>query len=51
MEKGNVVELYLNNVWRPNLSITGADGLSPIAIAGNVLRPVTSVRASMRLCP
>jgi hypothetical protein len=33
------------------LAITGADGLPPIATAGNVLRPKTSVRCSLRLCP
>ena len=43
--------MYLNNVWNPNLSVTGADGLPPIAQAGNVLRPSTEVRLSMRLSP
>jgi acetylornithine deacetylase/succinyl-diaminopimelate desuccinylase-like protein len=44
-------EMYLNNTWRANLSITGADGLPPIAMAGNVVRASTSVRLSMRLPP
>jgi len=44
-------ELYLNSCWKPNLSITGADGLPAIAGAGNVLRPKTVVRLSMRLGP
>jgi acetylornithine deacetylase/succinyl-diaminopimelate desuccinylase-like protein len=44
-------EMYLNNQWRANLSITGADGLPPIAMAGNVVRSSTSVRLSMRLPP
>lgn len=43
--------MYLNNVWRPNLSITGADGLPPIQSAGNVLRASTTLRCSMRLTP
>ncbi len=43
--------MYLNNVWRPNLSITGIDGIPSIALAGNVLRSHTSVRLSMRLPP
>ena len=47
----DLVNLYLNNVWRPNLSISGASGLPQIESAGNVLRPSTSVRCSMRLCP
>lgn len=51
VEQDNVSELYLNNVWRPNLSITGAEGLPPIVAAGNVLRPSTTIRCSMRLCP
>jgi acetylornithine deacetylase/succinyl-diaminopimelate desuccinylase-like protein len=44
-------EMYLNNQWRANLSITGADGLPPIAMAGNAVRASTSVRLSMRLPP
>ncbi len=43
--------MYLNNVWRPNLAITGIDGIPSISNAGNVLRPYTSVRLSMRLPP
>lgn len=33
------------------MSITGADGLPPVAMAGNAVRPSTSVRISMRLSP
>jgi len=33
------------------MSITGADGLPPIQMAGNAVRPSTSVRISMRLPP
>lgn len=47
----DIPDMYLRNVWYPNLSITGADGLPPIAQAGNVVRASTSVRLSMRLCP
>jgi len=47
----NIPEMYLNKTWRPNLSVTGAEGLPPIASAGNVLRPKTTLRCSMRLCP
>jgi hypothetical protein len=39
VKQDNVEELYLNKTWKPNLSVTGADGLPPVAIAGNVLRP------------
>jgi len=51
MDQDNLEELYLNNAWRPQMAITGADGLPPIAMAGNVTRPKTSVRVSMRLPP
>jgi acetylornithine deacetylase/succinyl-diaminopimelate desuccinylase-like protein len=45
------VDAVLNRSWRPALSVTGADGLPPIASAGNVLRPQTSLKLSLRLPP
>jgi acetylornithine deacetylase/succinyl-diaminopimelate desuccinylase-like protein len=45
------VELMLNRTWRPALAVTGAEGLPPIASAGNVLRPYTSIKLSMRTPP
>lgn len=33
------------------MSIVGADGLPPTSMAGNVLRPMTTVKISMRLPP
>lgn len=44
-------EALLNRTWRPALSITGADGLPPVGSAGNVLRPSTSLKLSLRLPP
>ena len=44
-------EALLNRTWRPALSVTGADGLPAIANAGNVLRPQTSLKLSLRLPP
>jgi len=44
-------EAVLNRTWRPALSVVGADGLPPIASAGNVLRPTTSLKLSLRLPP
>jgi acetylornithine deacetylase/succinyl-diaminopimelate desuccinylase-like protein len=44
-------ELVLNRTWRPALSITGADGLPALGNAGNVLRPTTAVKISLRLPP
>jgi acetylornithine deacetylase/succinyl-diaminopimelate desuccinylase-like protein len=47
----NTMELILNRTWRPALAITGADGLPPLKDAGNVLRPKTAVRVSLRVPP
>jgi acetylornithine deacetylase/succinyl-diaminopimelate desuccinylase-like protein len=47
----DVVELILNRTWRPALSIIGVDGMPPLASAGNVLRPHTAVKLSMRIPP
>lgn len=48
---GSGAEALLNRTWRPALSVIGADGLPPIADAGNVLRPTTSLKLSLRLPP
>ena len=45
------VELILNRTWRAALAITGADGLPPLESAGNVQRPYTSFKLSLRLPP
>ncbi len=47
----DVVELILNRTWRPALAVTGVDGMPPLAAAGNVLRPHTAVKLSMRIPP
>jgi acetylornithine deacetylase/succinyl-diaminopimelate desuccinylase-like protein len=47
----NVVELILNRTWRPGLAITGADGWPAIGSAGNVLRPFTRLKLSLRIPP
>jgi len=47
----DAAELILNRTWRPALSITGADGLPALANAGNVLRPSSSVKISLRIPP
>lgn len=44
-------QLILNRTWRPALTVTGADGFPPISNAGNVMRPVTAFKLSMRLPP
>jgi acetylornithine deacetylase/succinyl-diaminopimelate desuccinylase-like protein len=47
----NPTELILNRTWRPTLSVIGADGLPALADAGNVLRPRSAVKLSLRLPP
>ncbi|UQA56327.1 M20 family metallopeptidase [Polyangium aurulentum] len=47
----DVKELLLNRTWRPALSVTGAEGLPPPPNAGNVLRPFTKLKLSMRIPP
>ena len=45
------VEALLARTWRPTLSVTGAEGLPELGSAGNVLRPYTSFKLSLRLPP
>ena len=47
----DLAELVLNRTWRPALSVTGIGGMPPLDSAGNVLRPETSVKLSLRLPP
>lgn len=45
------IEMVLNRTWRPVLSVTGVDGMPELGSAGNVLRPHTAVKLSLRLPP
>jgi acetylornithine deacetylase/succinyl-diaminopimelate desuccinylase-like protein len=45
------VEGILARTWRPALSVTGAAGFPSIDSAGNVLRPKTTFKLSLRLPP
>jgi len=47
----DVEELLLNRTWKPALEITGAAGLPALESAGNVLRPATTLKLSLRLPP
>lgn len=47
----DLTELVLNRTWRPALSVTGAEGLPPLTSAGNVLRPYTTLKVSLRIPP
>ena len=41
----------LARTWTPALSVTGIDGIPPLADAGNVLRPFTAAHLSIRIPP
>ncbi|MGH8218178.1 MAG: M20/M25/M40 family metallo-hydrolase [Steroidobacteraceae bacterium] len=45
------LELLVASTWRPTLAVTGADGLPPVASAGNVLLPEIALKLSLRLPP
>ncbi len=45
------VEGLLNRTWRPTLSVVGVDGFPEMKNAGNVLRPWTAFKLSLRLPP
>ena len=45
------IEALLNRTWRPTLSVTGVDGFPEMGSAGNVLRPYTAFKLSLRLPP
>ncbi len=45
------VQALLNRTWTPTLSVTGAEGFPELRNAGNVLRPYTAFKLSLRLPP
>jgi acetylornithine deacetylase/succinyl-diaminopimelate desuccinylase-like protein len=45
------VQALVNRTWRPALSITGVEGFPDMQSAGNVLRPYTAFKLSLRLPP
>jgi acetylornithine deacetylase/succinyl-diaminopimelate desuccinylase-like protein len=47
----DLTELLLNRSWRPQLAVTGIDGLPKPGDAGNVLLPYTEAKLSLRLPP
>lgn len=44
-------QLLLARTWRAAVSVTGADGLPPVANAGNVCLPKVTLKLSVRLPP
>ncbi len=45
------LQALLNRTWKPTLSVTGVDGFPALKDAGNVLRPYTAFKLSLRLPP
>ena len=45
------LQALLNRTWMPTLSVTGAEGFPAMKDAGNVLRPFTAFKLSLRLPP
>ena len=45
------VEALMRRTWKPTLSVTGAEGFPNLLDAGNVLRPYTAFKLSLRLPP
>jgi acetylornithine deacetylase/succinyl-diaminopimelate desuccinylase-like protein len=45
------VQALINRTWTPDLSVTGAEGFPALQDAGNVLRPYTAFKLSLRLPP
>ncbi len=45
------VQALLNRTWNPTLSVTGAEGFPALKDAGNVLRPYTAFKLSLRTPP
>jgi acetylornithine deacetylase/succinyl-diaminopimelate desuccinylase-like protein len=45
------VQALVNRTWKPTLSVTGAEGFPSLQDAGNVLRPYTAFKLSLRLPP
>ena len=45
------MQALINRTWTPTLSVTGAEGFPSLQDAGNVLRPYTAFKLSLRLPP
>ena len=45
------VQALIKRTWEPTLSVTGAEGFPALKDAGNVLRPYTAFKLSLRLPP
>ncbi|MDL2338110.1 MAG: M20 family metallopeptidase [Pseudomonadota bacterium] len=45
------LDALIRRTWKPTLSVTGVDGFPEMHSAGNVLRPCTAFKLSLRLPP
>lgn len=50
-EADNILDLLINNAWRPSLATVGLSGAPEVGNAGNTLRPGTSAKLVFRLPP
>jgi acetylornithine deacetylase/succinyl-diaminopimelate desuccinylase-like protein len=48
---GDAADRLIARAWSPALEVTGMDGLPAVQHAGNVLRPFTTAKLSLRLPP
>ena len=51
LQGADIAEREIRTGWLGSLAVVGADGLPPSAEAGNVLRPSTSLRLTIRIPP
>jgi acetylornithine deacetylase/succinyl-diaminopimelate desuccinylase-like protein len=51
LDGGNAAERIVRGTWRPTLSVIGQEGMPDLGIGGNVLRPYTALKLSIRLPP
>ncbi len=47
----SAADRLIARAWAPSLAFTGIDGVPPVREAGNVLRPFTSAKLSLRIPP
>jgi hypothetical protein len=47
----DLFQTYINRAWKAQLAVLGADNIPKANVAGNVLRPKTTIRISIRLPP
>ncbi len=47
----NTLESLILNGWKPQLAVTGVEGLPILSKAGNVMLPYTSAKLAIRIPP